>query len=106
MKHLSALLLCLMAWPAMAVDCTVGVYRGVPFTTQGPVQVPLTLLDTLHANFTSSSVVATSAASTAGVLPVSTSLLRIKCSAESHFRIGAAPTASSSDQIVRGNVVE
>lgn len=108
MKQLVAILLCMVALPAWAVDCVVGVYGGTPNSTGEPVQVALTLLDTLTASDVSTSKPASSATTGAtGVLPGSTLLLRVKCNGIAHFLISDDGTnATTSDQSIAANEVE
>jgi hypothetical protein len=107
MKQLIAVLLCLLALPAWAVDCKVGVYGAVPSITDGAVQVAQTLLDTMTASNVSISKAATSATSSVGTFPTGTLLLRVKCDGVAHFLISDDGTnATSADQSVGENEAE
>ncbi len=110
-KLIATLLLSICATPAMAEVCVVGVYGGVPGVVNGPVQVALTLLDTMTATFTASSVVATSATSTTGVMPQAAAFVRVRCTGgDAYFKIGGSaasnPTATTGDQIVSEDIAE
>jgi hypothetical protein len=108
MNKLLAVLLLALASPAWAVDCKVGVYGGTPNVTGGPVQVALTLLDTLKATNVVASTAATSSGNSTGRLPVATQLVRVKCDGAAHFLIvdSSGTAVTTDDQDVEANAVE
>lgn len=107
MKQLSAVLLCLLAFPAWSLECKVGVYGGVPTVTDGVVGVAQTLLDTMTAASITTSKAATSATSSTGAFPTGTLLVRVKCDGVAHFFISDEGTdATTNDQTTGDDVVE
>ena len=96
---LLAVLLCMVAWPAYAVDCIVGEYGGTPSSTDGVIPVALTMIDSYKVTFTSTST-------PSQAFQAATLIVRVKCTAKTHFLIDTAPVADTNDQWVGADETE
>ena len=102
MKKLLFVLLACFPMSALAVDCHISEYAYVTMVQDGQVAQAVReppLLQPQRITFTTTST-------QSAVFHANTRVIRIICSAKTHFEIGANPTASTADSYVAQDTAE